>query len=239
MNDLSAHPSFNPQLAEPPILNTLGDLTNRENRAFYPRFSNDYLNNLHRRRSPDGLPDDLNGDNVPDLYPDALSARRSTRPALAEPSRILDRTPVRRRSDTWPSLTSSRGLFQPDPSGLPLHLPRMPTRPRPDRRHGSASTNPPYGYYYTMRRPTNSPAPPPYSVEPCAAGSGRQPRIRRHQRRARPGGASRPGGRRCRPNWTDPICESNLNVGSRAAWPHAQPGGRPVNTSNELLRCRR
>ncbi len=52
----------------PPILNTLGDLTNRENRAFAPRFANDYDKN--------GLIDDYNtgasgvaGDGVPDYYP--------------------------------------------------------------------------------------------------------------------------------------------------------------------------
>ncbi|MBV8269459.1 MAG: prepilin-type N-terminal cleavage/methylation domain-containing protein, partial [Planctomycetaceae bacterium] len=43
MNDLSARPSFNPNSPNTPVLNTLGDLTNRHNRAFYPRFTDDYL----------------------------------------------------------------------------------------------------------------------------------------------------------------------------------------------------
>ena len=52
------------------ILNTLGDLTNRENRFAYSRFSNDFLNLSNGNAlGPDGLADDLNGDNVPDYYP--------------------------------------------------------------------------------------------------------------------------------------------------------------------------
>ena len=49
-----------------PIPNTLGDLTNRENRAFRPRFSNDYTG---PNGVPDGIPDDLDGNGIPDLYP--------------------------------------------------------------------------------------------------------------------------------------------------------------------------
>lgn len=64
MNDLSARPPAVPPAivgTTPPVLNTLGDLTNRENRAFHPRFFND--------SDGDGQPDDLNGDAVHDLYP--------------------------------------------------------------------------------------------------------------------------------------------------------------------------
>lgn len=68
VNDISARPSASGP-AGPPILNTLGDLTNRENRAFSPRFCNDFDRN--------GIPDDYNqdamnntvGDGVPDYYP--------------------------------------------------------------------------------------------------------------------------------------------------------------------------
>ena len=62
MNDLSARPSttFRPATSAP-ILNTLSDLTNRENRAFHPRFFNDTYGN--------GLPDDQNRDGIPDYYP--------------------------------------------------------------------------------------------------------------------------------------------------------------------------
>jgi prepilin-type N-terminal cleavage/methylation domain-containing protein len=72
VNDLSARPSGRGPVGAP-ILNTLGDLTNRENRAFSPRFSDDYNG---ASGGPDGVPDDFNtgfsgvtGDGVPDYYP--------------------------------------------------------------------------------------------------------------------------------------------------------------------------
>jgi type II secretory pathway pseudopilin PulG len=71
VNDLSARPaasgaSFNFNSV---VLNTLGDLTNRENRFAAPRFANDYQD-LSGAVVPggDGLADDVNGDNVPDYY---------------------------------------------------------------------------------------------------------------------------------------------------------------------------
>jgi prepilin-type N-terminal cleavage/methylation domain-containing protein len=77
MNDLSAHPA--PTGPDPTaaalaphnsvILNTLADLTNRENRWAYQRFANDFQNNLSGLAPPDNLTDDFNGDNVPDYYP--------------------------------------------------------------------------------------------------------------------------------------------------------------------------
>ena len=77
VNDLSAHPSPSgpvsgasllTQAQGTIVLNTLGHLTNRENRAFYSRFANDFFN-ANGVAGPDGIPDDLNGDNIPDLYP--------------------------------------------------------------------------------------------------------------------------------------------------------------------------
>jgi prepilin-type N-terminal cleavage/methylation domain-containing protein len=82
-NDISARPSAYPPNVPPgalnpasyaPIPNTLGDLTSRENRAFNPRFANDYVNDLAWISNgvigpPDGIPDDLNADGVPDYYP--------------------------------------------------------------------------------------------------------------------------------------------------------------------------
>jgi prepilin-type N-terminal cleavage/methylation domain-containing protein len=68
MNDISCRPGgFSGAGALPPIPNDLGDLTNRENRAFRPRFLNDFAGGPNG--NPDGLPDDFNGDNVPDYYP--------------------------------------------------------------------------------------------------------------------------------------------------------------------------
>jgi type II secretory pathway component PulJ len=81
VNDLSARPTNTaggPTTARI-VLNTLGDLTNRENRAFYQRFVNDIVTNVNPGLGfvGDGLPDDENqntggayvGDGVPDFYP--------------------------------------------------------------------------------------------------------------------------------------------------------------------------
>ena len=75
MNDLSAHPA--PTGPDPlafathnsVVLNTLADLTNRENRWAYQRFANDFQSNMTGAVPPDNLADDFNGDNVPDYYP--------------------------------------------------------------------------------------------------------------------------------------------------------------------------
>jgi prepilin-type N-terminal cleavage/methylation domain-containing protein len=70
VNDVSARP--NPlgnatvDSSQVILVNTLGDLTNRENRPFYSRFSSDFAG---LNGGPDGIPDDLNSDNIWDLYP--------------------------------------------------------------------------------------------------------------------------------------------------------------------------
>jgi type II secretory pathway pseudopilin PulG len=80
MNDVSARPSPSGPTASGfshIVLNSLGDLTNRENRAFSPRFSNDYVYFDKTAGAwaagPDGIADDTNfaglGDGVPDFYP--------------------------------------------------------------------------------------------------------------------------------------------------------------------------
>ena len=79
LNDISARPSRyrypydssgNPTLAGyVPIPNSLGDLTDRHNRFASPRFADDFRNNTSGAFIPDGLPDDLNNDGVPDYYP--------------------------------------------------------------------------------------------------------------------------------------------------------------------------
>ena len=85
VNDISAHPTTSglaAALLSPIQLNTLGDLTNRENRFASPRFGNDFntLTNITTVTSGgDGVADDLNfttggtanytGDGVPDYYP--------------------------------------------------------------------------------------------------------------------------------------------------------------------------
>ena len=70
-----------------PVPTTLGMLTDRHNRAFNPRFANDYITIAYDNSTtpptpsvgayvPDGIPDDFNGDGVndyhPTLYPSAV-----------------------------------------------------------------------------------------------------------------------------------------------------------------------
>lgn len=70
LNDLSARPAHTGNSAYAIMLNTLGDLTQRENRAFSPRWCSDFLNASNGYQTgQDGIPDDVNGDNNPDLYP--------------------------------------------------------------------------------------------------------------------------------------------------------------------------
>ncbi len=67
VNDLSARPAGTGTGGI--VLNTLGDLTNRENRFAYQRFANDYIANATGAAGPDGIPDDANADGIPDFYP--------------------------------------------------------------------------------------------------------------------------------------------------------------------------
>ncbi len=61
LNEISARPGPSTGTYTP-IANDLGDLTNRENRAFRPRFCDDF-------NVVDGIPDDNNGDGIADYYP--------------------------------------------------------------------------------------------------------------------------------------------------------------------------
>jgi type II secretory pathway pseudopilin PulG len=67
VNDLSGRPAPTGQNGVV-LLNDLGSLTNRENRAFRPRFRTDYFNTAGAA-NVDGIDDDLNGDDVSDFYP--------------------------------------------------------------------------------------------------------------------------------------------------------------------------
>ena len=83
LNDLSARPSsvfLNTTTPSQIVLNTLGDLTNRENRFAYSRFHSDIaaiVGTTVDATTSDGIPDDFNtdsggnviGDGVPDYYP--------------------------------------------------------------------------------------------------------------------------------------------------------------------------
>lgn len=95
MNDISARPAntlidtnINGFGSALPILNRLGDLTDRQNRFARPRFANDYVNNYGTNPNgsigPDGMPDDQNLNGIPDyyptLYPNALGLLNETAP---------------------------------------------------------------------------------------------------------------------------------------------------------------
>jgi prepilin-type N-terminal cleavage/methylation domain-containing protein len=86
VNDFSAHPATTGPnttvnahpaafAAQTVVLNTLGSLTNRENRFAAPRFSDDFQTitvaqgNVQYVPGADGFSDDLNSDKVPDFYP--------------------------------------------------------------------------------------------------------------------------------------------------------------------------
>jgi prepilin-type N-terminal cleavage/methylation domain-containing protein len=76
VNDLSASPAAigpnsNASTVSQIHLNSLGDLTNRENRFAYSRFANDFWDAGVNggAAKPDGIADDVNNDNVPDFYP--------------------------------------------------------------------------------------------------------------------------------------------------------------------------
>ncbi len=88
VNDLSAHPAatgpnsnFSPVMS-PIVLNSLGDLTNRENRFASPRFANDFWNLVTGAAGTDGIPDDSNFDGMPDFYPTLYMDSTSTLPPL-------------------------------------------------------------------------------------------------------------------------------------------------------------
>lgn len=80
VNDLSAHPAPSGSLAartHPIVLNTLSDLTNRENRFAYSRYANDYVKHLSKTAptagTPDGIPDDENPDKDGNIVGDGVT----------------------------------------------------------------------------------------------------------------------------------------------------------------------
>jgi hypothetical protein len=150
MNDLSARPSTINGAA--PVLNTLGDLTNRENRAFYPRFCNSYVTGA-------SLFDDVDTDSVPDWWP-TLYANVFNTNLIGPTQKSLVRQPNSKGNTDFPDLMSFPYVFpgaysQDDPSagtqgtlhgmgavsatGAPMALGQAITTPYP----------PPYGNVYS------------------------------------------------------------------------------------------
>ncbi|MFO0889279.1 MAG: type II secretion system protein [Isosphaeraceae bacterium] len=99
VNDLSARPVSRgrpshlqsgagaaPLLNTAVRLNTLGDLSNRENRFAYQRFADDFFGDLGY---PDGLPDDANLDAVPDFYPTMYPTVQDARDPANQPIQLI------------------------------------------------------------------------------------------------------------------------------------------------------
>ncbi len=139
LNDLSAHPV--PSLSvhrysSPIVLNTLGMLTNRENRYAAPRFINDFatpsppgLGGMITWTSPsDGVADDINSDSVPDfwpsLYPGAFSVAFDHGP---ECSSVRSSFSSRRLLPATRHLSEGQSAGTGRPWPFPMFIP-MPTR---------------------------------------------------------------------------------------------------------------
>ena len=182
---------------------TWADLTNRENRAFRPRFLNDFNNSSTGTivNVPDGIPDDINGDGIPTI----------TRPSTTTGWGSIRSIPLGNQlgwAPNWHSSSKTRIRFCPIPSRGPAHpaiegnsydvyafpfiYPGMYSVPDPKRvnwRWAGSITSPPTPRYRpgisTTRRSTSA--------------------RRMVSRRAatRPGGGSRPGARPW-PAWLAP-----------------------------------
>ncbi len=110
MNDVSARPnSLSATSGGGPKLNTLGDLTNRHNRAFYPRFTNDYCYfnapTTYTAGQPDQLPDMQLGIGIPDwaptFYPQLFSGSSRSSAGLT-PTYLVNQGPSYGNTPTPP-----------------------------------------------------------------------------------------------------------------------------------------
>jgi prepilin-type N-terminal cleavage/methylation domain-containing protein len=100
MNDISARPNTYAgfSVLVTPVPNTLGDLTNRENRFPSPRFCDDFWSPANGNATPtDGISDDRNGDGVndyyPTLYPNAIANLVNEAPAAPRFALTYDAMP--------------------------------------------------------------------------------------------------------------------------------------------------
>lgn len=114
INDISCRPSsaFNATGVawNVPIPNTLGDLTNRENRFASPRFRDDYVTVTvippSVSNGADGVADDTNFDNVPDLYPTLYPVALSLNNP-GNPNGLLNVPTWNGLPQGWPTASSS------------------------------------------------------------------------------------------------------------------------------------
>ncbi len=101
LNDISAHPSPVTASSLVPTPNTLNDLTNRENRAFNPRFANDFYNFVAGTRQPRRHPRRFQPRRHRRLGPHALLEQLQQRPdPRANRRRRLISTDLRMVSNT-------------------------------------------------------------------------------------------------------------------------------------------
>ena len=134
VNDLSARPAStgSPFNSNSVILNTLADLTNRENRFAYQRFSSDFQDiNGKLVAGGDGLDDDFNGGQRPRLLSHALPHGSGARERV-EPAPLRAQLPGR------PSGAGG--------DGVPLRLPGAYSVPQA---LGSPPYSTPYGWIHS------------------------------------------------------------------------------------------
>ena len=183
MNDLSAHPAPTGRsdatcTHNSVILNTLADLTNRENRLAYQRFANDFQNDLAGSRAVSAItwPTTSTATTCPTItrrsIPASASAWRSATPVTPQPAHLRaadgHRPPVARL---------------PGPDGLSRTSSRAPTPgPRPwDRSqwHRELRLDPLAG---PACRSTRRRTPSQFDVNPLALSAKRQPQPDRRGR---------------------------------------------------------
>lgn len=139
-NDISVHAPAPGSYV--PVPNTLGDLTNRENRSFRPGFSNDYVTVTHNgdgtytiSNGPDGVADDLeyngSGNGVPDYYPTHFTDAAAT-------------FPRNRNADTY-SDAGWTALHNPDTHGFPYVFPGAYSYPNPSTGYAGIARGPHLG----------------------------------------------------------------------------------------------
>ena len=129
VNEVSARPAPTGPATAPPLLNDLGSLTNRENRAFHPRFRSDFYTYDRTTGNvtagvPDGIDDDLNADDIPDFYPTLYPGVFQHNPNLAATNGLINELPY--------TGTNSRSIASYDVHAFPYIYPGMYSHPDPN-----------------------------------------------------------------------------------------------------------
>lgn len=128
LNDISARPQFS-TASSVPTPNSLGDLTNRENRMFSPRFCDDFLPVLNGAIGDD-MPDDSDkpgstGFGIPDYWPTLYPA------ALYATSAVTNQWLVRELNSSGVLTRPWRAGYSADVLPFPYLFPGMYSQPSP------------------------------------------------------------------------------------------------------------